>query len=108
MLWTQDIFFRIVGLIVDILVTFPLAFDLFLKNPPSAGITDNSEIYTHLGGNMSRGGPPGENNYVFLKPFDVFSFQKTGAFIHPLPGKILIFFQKNGGSPIFKITSLIL
>ena len=28
---------------------------------------------------------------IFFKPLDVLSFQKKGAFMHPLPGKILIF-----------------
>ena len=53
MIWTQDIFFRIIGFIADILVTFPQASDLFLKKAPTRKITNNIGIYTHLGGNMS-------------------------------------------------------
>ena len=33
-------------------------------------------------------------------------FKKKGAFMHPLPGKILIFSRNFARSPVFKITSL--
>ena len=51
-LGTQLEFLRIIGFIADILVTFPLAFDLFLKIPPSRKITNKFGIYTCLGGDM--------------------------------------------------------
>ena len=72
-------FFRTVGLIVDILVTFPLAFDLFLKKPPSREITNNSGIYTHLGGNTSQGGTVRGKTNIFSEAPRCIVFSKKGG-----------------------------
>ena len=55
---------------------------------------------------MSRGGTARGKINNFFKPLDVLSLKK-GAFMHPLPGKILIFFRYFARSPLFKITNLI-
>ena len=61
-----------------------LASDPFLKIPPSRKITNNSSIYTYLGGNMSRGGTArGKINNFFEAPrCIVFSKKKGHSCIH--------------------------
>ena len=103
MIWTQDNFSRIIGLIPDILVIFPLASDLFLKIPPSRKITNNYEICTHLGGNMSRGGTArGKINNFFEAPrCNVFS-KKRGIDIITFGEKVFILGKNHCEGPDLK------
>ena len=83
-LWTRWDFLRIIEFIADILVTFPLASDLFLTIPPSRKITNNSGIYTYWGGNMSRGGTAREkmNDFFAAPRCVVFSTKRGHSCIH--------------------------
>ena len=100
MIWTQDNFFRIIGFIADILVTFPLASDLFLKKPPSRKITNNSGICPHLGGNISGGRTAREKIIIFFEvPRCIVCSQKKGhSFIH-FRGRYWFFFKKMAVVP---------
>ena len=94
MLGIQWNFLRIIRFIADILVTFPLASDLFLKIPPSRKITNNSGIYTYWGGNMSREGTArGKiNNFSEAPRCIVFSKKRGHWCIHFL-GKYWFFLE---------------
>ena len=87
-------FLRIIRFIADILVTFPLASDLFLKILPSRKITNNSGIYTYWGGNMSREGTArGKiNNFSEAPRCIVFSKKRGHWCIHFL-GKYWFFLE---------------
>jgi hypothetical protein len=92
-------FFKTIGFIADILVAFSLAFDLFLKIPPSRKTTNNSGICTHLGGNMSKRGTAREKIKIWFEAHRCIVFSKKGAFMQTLPEKLLFFSSKRARSP---------
>ena len=72
----------IIGFIADILVTFPLAFHLFLKIAPLFKITDISGICSLSWGKMLvRGTARGKMNQILRPSQDIVFPQKMG---HPL------------------------
>ena len=69
--------------IAGILVTFPLAFDIFLQNPPRSKITNISEIYPHTEGHMCSGGNArGKINFPVWRSQGIVVSKNKG---HPFP-----------------------
>jgi len=106
MIGTQDFWGRLFGSFLTFWAPFPWRPTFSSKNPHHLKKRQNGQNRDLQGVICWRGGPPVENFFRQNFPSDQMSFQKKGAFINLLPGKISKIFENYVRVSWFKITTL--